>query len=263
MHARIATVAGLLLLVPGIGLSPRLPVATAAPPERVPVVVELFTSEGCSDCPPADTLLAQLDKLQPVKGALVIPLEEHVDYWDQQGWRDPFSSSIFTDRQKVYANRFGSASYTPQMVVDGKKAFVGSRSREAVDAITAAEQAPQAAITLTVGPGKDANQVIAAVRVDSFPAGMRDKADVRLAVTEDDLSSKVGAGENAGKHLTHRATVRKLQSAGHAEPDKPFSSEVKIGLEKDWKRENLHIVVFLENRSNGQIFGAATAPLAP
>ena len=251
-----------LLAVLSLHSARRVPPAPPAAP-RVPVIVELFTSEGCSDCPPADALLAQLDRQQPVEGALIIPLEEHVDYWDNQGWRDPFSSSIFTDRQQLYARRFGDGPYTPQMVVDGTAGFVGSRSSKALAAITAAEHVPQAAVSLAVSPGKDADSVLAAVRVDSFPAGVRDKAEVRLAVTEDELSSQVGAGENAGRHLVHRATVRKFQSAGHAEPGNPFSADVKIGLERGWKRANLHIVAFLEDRSTGQIFGAATAPVSP
>ena len=234
-----------------------------AEPARVPVVVELFTSEGCSDCPPADALLAQLGRTQPVAGALVIPLEEHVDYWDGQGWRDPYSSSIFTDRQEHYARRFGDPPYTPEMVVAGRSGFVGSRSSQAREAIASASQAPQAAVSLAVSHGQGADFVVAAVRVDSFPPGVHDQAEVRLAVTEDELSSQVGAGENAGRHLVHRATVRKFVSAGQAEPGKPFSADVKIGIERGWNRANLHVVVFLEELSSGKIFGAATASVAP
>jgi len=242
------------------------PPAAPVPPSpatRTPVVVELFTSEGCSDCPPADILLAELDRTQPVAGALIIPLEEHVDYWDSQGWRDPFSSAEFTDRQRTYAYRFKGGAYTPEMVVDGRTGFLGSAPRKALDAITSALNLPQAAVVLSLGPGADAASVKAEVHVESLPAAVREKAEVRLAVTEDDLSSRVGAGENAGKHLVHRATVRKLISAGRAEPGKPFSADVKIGLDRGWKRENLHVVVFLEGRSSGQIFGAATASVGP
>src|SRR5208282_6651789 len=235
----------------------------AAP--RVPVVVELFTSEGCSTCPPADALLAELDQKQPFAAAQIIPLEEHVDYWDNQGWRDPFSSSIFTERQAEYARRFGlSGPYTPQMVVEGHTEFSGTARARVPAAISGAVQVPQAAMTLRVTPGAVENaSLVATIRVDAFPAGVREKADVRLAVTEDGLSSSVGAGENAGRHLVHRAVVRKLVSAGHAEPGKPFSSDVKIAVERGWKRENLRVVAFLEGHSSGQIFGAATAPASP
>jgi len=238
--------------------------AAPADPPPVPVVVELYTSEGCSDCPPADVLLAELDRMQPVPGALIIPLEEHVDYWDRQGWRDPFSSADFTARQREYASRLHIPTpYTPQMVVAGRTEFLGSAPQKALAAIAAAEQVPQAAVAVTLDPGTDASSLKAEVRVESFPPGIREKAEVRVAVTEDDLSSNVRAGENSGKHLSHRATVRKFMSAGHVEAGKPFSADVKIGLERGWKRENLHVVVFLEGRSTGQIFGAATVPASP
>src|SRR5213595_2786377 len=133
-----------------------------------PVVVELFTSEGCSSCPPADLLLRRLQQEQPIPGAQVITLSEHVDYWNQLGWTDPFSSSFFTSRQQIYARTIKSTDvYTPQMVVDGSAAFVGSDDRKAFVAIMDAAKAPKAAIGL--GCGRD--PMTLQVRIDSPPAG--------------------------------------------------------------------------------------------
>jgi hypothetical protein len=244
--------------------SPARREARALPP-RNPVVVELFTSEGCSSCPPADALLAELDRTQPVPGALIIPLEEHVDYWNSDGWRDPFSSAAFTSRQEAYARRFGtSGPYTPQMVVAGRTELLGSASREARAAISAAAREPRIEVSLVVAAGTPPDAALrATIRVEAFPQGVREAAEVFLAITEDGLASQVSAGENSGHRLEHRAVVRKLISAGRAEPGRPFAANVDGRIAPAWKRENLRVVVFLEGASTGQILGAATSPAIP
>src|SRR5581483_8973602 len=125
-----------------------------------PVLVELFTSEGCSSCPPADQLLAKLESQQPVSGVHIIALSEHVDYWDRLGWRDPFSSAQFSQRQQVYSQVLrDSGPYTPEMVVDGATGFVGSESREALQAIATAARAQKAVVQISGGAGKLTIQV--------------------------------------------------------------------------------------------------------
>lgn len=142
-----------LLLALVLAASPRG--SHAAP--RTPVLVELFTSEGCSDCPPADTLLDTLIATQPIAGVEIIGLGQHVDYWDRLGWKDRFSSAALTRRQQVYQARFSTASmYTPQMVVDGRAELVGSDTAAARRAIERAMTAPHGVVRLTIdGAGGD------------------------------------------------------------------------------------------------------------
>lgn len=232
---------------------------------RVPIIVELFTSEGCSDCPPADELLAKLDSAQPVAGALIIPLEEHVDYWDSQGWHDPFSSHDFTARQTEYAGKLKlSTPYTPQMVVDGTTGFVGSSVQKALAAIAAAEHMPRAEVSLTLEPAAAPNAPLRAdIAVPALPAGVTESAEVWMAITEDGLASQVLAGENKGRHMEHRAVVRKLSRAGKMKAGQAFSDKVETKIPSSWKRENLRVDAFVSGSSTGHIYGAATARLAP
>ena len=122
----------------------------SAPGPRTPILVELFTSEGCSSCPPADALLGRLLREQPVASADVVPLELHVDYWDRLGWKDPFAAKAYTDRQQAYARALKIEDvYTPQMVVDGRDGFVGSDLSEARKAIAAAVDRPHLPLRVT------------------------------------------------------------------------------------------------------------------
>ncbi|HKM90438.1 MAG TPA: DUF1223 domain-containing protein [Candidatus Acidoferrales bacterium] len=250
------------ILAAPAGFSPSQRTQAAAP--RVPVVVELFTSEGCSDCPPADKFLAELGRTQPVAEALIIPLEEHVDYWDHDGWRDPFSDPLFTWRQQWYAQHFGLAGpATPEMVVDGRAQFLGRAVGKMREAIVESARAPRALVALTLAPGGEKGALQATIRIQDYPSNLPekdDKAEVRVAVTEDDLPSDVRAGENSGKHLEHQAVVRKLLSVGEVKPGEAFSKEVKIPLAREWNPEHLHVVVFLEAHSSHQIVGATTSP---
>src|SRR5262249_53559615 len=152
--------------------------------ERVPVLVELFTSEGCSSCPPADVLLMQLDQLQPIAGAEVIALSEHVDYWNYLGWADPYSSSTFSRRQEEYSDAFGGDKvYTPQMVVDGQREFVGSRVSEAKETIAKAAKTAKAKVSLTAMQ-PSAEGVSIKVDIDNLAnLSGSSKADLMLAIT--------------------------------------------------------------------------------
>jgi hypothetical protein len=218
---------------------------------RAPVVVELFTSEGCSDCPPADALLLELQQKQPVAGVQIIPLELHVDYWNELGWPDRFSSAAITARQQEYGRRFGLRSvYTPQMVVDGQDEFVGSDSRVALQKIAGAARGNKVNVALK----RDGDTVQVEI------SGGAAAGDVLLAVTEDGLASSVGAGENSGRQLHHTAVVRDLQLLGAAR-DGHFSARPALKLKPEWRRQNLRAVVFVQQPNFGPILGAASLPL--
>lgn len=226
--------------------------ARAASPARTPVVVELFTSEGCSSCPPADALLSKLDRDQPIAGARIIALEEHVDYWDHQGWRDTFSSPAITARQQQYGAALHVDNiYTPEMVIDGRREFVGNDPQRAFDEISKAAGESMMPIQLTV---KDLSAGRAVIAVSMTSPGR--PAELLLAVTETGLESDVQAGENAGRNLKHSAVVRRLSVIGKLKPGEPFSAQPAIKLSKIWKPENLHAVVFAQDRTTGKILGA-------
>jgi hypothetical protein len=213
-----------------------------------PVLVELFTSEGCSSCPPADRLLSHLQKDQPLAGVEVIVLSEHVDYWNQLGWTDPFSSSGFTERQQRYAVALQSEGpYTPEMVVDGATGFVGSDSPKALQVIAQAAKAPKANVVLRCA----ADPLSLAVHVDSD----HEDADVLLAIAENSLASNVTRGENRGRQMEHDAVTRRLTVIGHARKQQAFEAEPKIALDRSWRRENLSAVVFLQGRSTHRVLG--------
>jgi hypothetical protein len=240
---------------------------TRAAKAATPVIVELFTSEGCSTCPPADRLLAALEQNQPVAGAQIIALEQHVDYWNDQGWNDPFSSAFFTERQADYVRVLhANTSYTPEMVVDGATEFVGSNGHAALAAIAKSSQTAKATVVLEqrqdskAGPETAALSVRLETPLTNWDA--HEGADVILAITEDGLSSSVTRGENKGSELSHRAVVREMKVLGQVKSDGSFTADPDLKLGKNWKRQNLRAVVFLQTRRSLHILGAAEISLS-
>ena len=225
--------------------------------ERVPVLVELFTSEGCSDCPPADALLAKLDETQPIAGAQAIVLSEHVTYWNRLGWTDPFSFDAMTERQEDYGRRFGlDSSYTPQMVVDGTDQFVGGNGRALVDAMTKEAKTPKQAIAID-GAAWDHGAAQFSIHAN---ASQGTKLIAVLAA--DATHSEVARGENAGRTLHHTAVVRVMKEFG---PDTADGRQLKLpGGPLTQKTEStgpVRLVVFLVDRKSGHVLGAAQQTL--
>ena len=234
-----------------------------------PVIVELFTSEGCSSCPPADQLLSRLDKEQSIPGANIIALSQHVDYWNQLGWRDPYSSAQFSARQSSYAEAFGrDGVYTPQMVVDGHLEFVGSDTTKAREAITEAASSPKAKVQIEITPNtetRESGTVQFTVRVEDIPAiTAGDTAEVLLVITESDLSSSVARGENAGRNLRHTAVVRQLTTIGSISETKEgsFTAAPVVNILNKWRRDKLRAVVIVQERVSRHVLGAQAIELA-
>jgi hypothetical protein len=242
---------------------------------RTPVLVELFTSEACSSCPPADNVLARLESLglsaasvngrapfaKGARGPATIPpdieiiaLGEHVDYWDQTGWKDRFSSPLFSARQQDYGLAFKVASiYTPQIVINGAYQALGSDMRAVENAIRKAALDARADVRLA-----NAGSQTVSIKIGKLPPGSH-QAEMLLAITETGVETGVFAGENSGRFLRHAAVVRTLTSLGKLDPKRPgeYSAEARIAFLAEWNRQNLKVVLFVQDTTTRRILGAA------
>jgi hypothetical protein len=239
----------LAMIVPAAGL------AGAPDDRRIPVLAELFTSEGCSSCPPADSLLMKLDQSQPVEGVEIIVLSEHVDYWNRLGWTDPFSSPQFSARQAAYAHALGADVYTPQLVVNGREQYVGSDARAIQAALAGAASGPQVPVEIVSAQRQGAEAVV------TVSAGTG-QGDVWVAVADEHDESSVRQGENSGKTLAHVAVVRSLVKVGSINAAGTFQKLVRLPLAAGAKPAGTRIVAFVA-ASRGPILGASMVPLKP
>jgi len=240
------------------------PIAVNERNATVPVLVELFTSEGCSSCPPADDLLSKLVKTDTIAGVEVIALGEHVDYWNNLGWTDPYSKPDFSQRQRSYSEAFNLDSvYTPQLIVDGHEQLVGGDWNRAHAAIlkAAATQKGRINLALTTKAGLDQNSLIVKLTIDlkDLPSRSGEESEVLFAITEDNLRSQVSRGENSGRYLQHSAVVRELDVLGNiASHDETLVTEKSINLSPGWRRENLRAIAFVQERRSRRVIAAGT-----
>ncbi len=214
-------------------------------------LVELFTSEGCSSCPPAEKVLSDIKTDAEKNHKNIFCLEYHVDYWNRLGWKDPFSSFQYTNRQKNYCSVLNEESiYTPMMIVNGTESFTGSNSEKAKSAIASAL--------------KDEPSIELIARIDSimndtaFVYCQSSKTDknffLRLVITQNKLVSKIGKGENSGKTLNHEGVLRVFFSSEM----RNNSSQVKIPLKKFLPNKNCELIGFIQHKQTMKIL-AATA----
>lgn len=227
--------------------------ASASTPMAGVAVVELFTSEGCSSCPPAERVLGELARAAERDGRPVFTLAFHVDYWDGLGWADRFSDPAFSRRQEQYAKALKlSDIYTPQMVVNGTVQFVGSDRKAADRAIAAAlAKAQSAPVVLNVSGNKRDGY-----RVNTVVKGADPGTVVNVAVVEQGLSTAVKSGENGGRRLDEPSVVRWFKSAPLAE-----GKEIVVPSLPEVRAQNASVIVYVQRPENGMVLGAARASL--
>lgn len=209
------------------------------------VLLELFTSEGCPTCPPADANLAFLEREQPFKDTEIVTLALHVDYWNSVNWKDIYSSPLFSRRQQLYTQALKvDQSYTPQMVVDGQNQFAGGNLAKAQKTILEAAKTPKASVEVTAATDK------VKIKISDVPA--HQNATVFLAITENALVSN----RKTGAEPPHTSVVRILSPLGIlAAAQKSLELETILPTQPEWKKDNLRIVVFVQENASRKILG--------
>jgi hypothetical protein len=238
---------GISLLVPAVSISGSLP--------DPPLLVELFTSQGCSSCPPAEGLLNGWG-MELFHAGKVLPLSFHVDYWDYLGWKDPFSSPLFTERQGQYAGSLGSSSlYTPEMVVSGRVGFVGSDAGRARQEIESPDN-PKASVRVALGASPQADGIALKIRLEPTAASKtKGPWKIMVAVFENHLMTHVERGENRGRDLEENFVVRELAEIKNVTLEKTEWMNASIPIQSDWQKPFTGIAVFLEDGSTLKIGG--------
>ena len=223
-----------------------------------PILVELFTSEGCSSCPPADAFLEKLDTTQPVPGAQLIVLSEHVDYWDHDGWKDPNSSPAFTERQVAYIHALGLQDpYTPQIIVNGTSVLPTGDPQKTSQLFQEDAATPKDPVRIgdvTIDPG---NAGVLRTHIEADGSSDKRNAEVFVAVALDRVQSQVLHGENGGRRLTHVAVVQQLTKIGKLQKGKTFSENVQLKLKPGTDPKNVRVVAFVQEPGPGKLLGAA------
>jgi hypothetical protein len=252
----------LLLVTGAAGSKTHFPPADNS--ATTPVLVELFTSEGCSSCPPADALLEKMDALQPIPGTQLIVLSEHVDYWNHDGWTDPYSTASITDRQSAYVRALGlKTPFTPQFLVDGTAELQTHDTEQIVQFLRKAASAPKVPMRLASVSVEPGNPAIVQGRIESDLNSEKHKADVYVAIALDHADSQVLRGENNGRHLSHVAVVKEFAKVGKLEPGKSLSQDFRVKLKLPGPTSmNLRIVAFAQESGPGKVLGVVLKSVA-
>jgi hypothetical protein len=249
MHRHLRTIAA--------GISIAL-VAASAPAQRA-VLVELFTSEGCSSCPPADALLRQVNGTRTSGGQWIVGISEHVTYWNSLGWSDPFSSSLYTERQKDYSQRFHlEGVYTPQMVINGAEQIVGNDRAGLARAVETEEaQRPQMSLHILSMSVAQNTLTVNFSTVGDLPA---QGVDLIAVLADDSDRSNVQRGENSGRALAHVAVARSISRVARVQAAGERTVQIKIPSSIQ-ATQGHHLILFAQLPGNGRVLGTDTKPL--
>ena len=249
-----------LLLTPSADAASCGKVALLASGTRTASVVELYTSEGCDSCPPADKWFSTLSYQRDG----VVPLAFHVDYWDYIGWKDPFGKPAWAERQRSTVTRQGSRTvYTPQVMLDGKDARAWTfNSKFDAGLRDLASRPARAALTLSAALSASAPSAVeVAMNVNIPDAALRGESALFIALTENNLQSRVTAGENKGNTLKHNHVVRELIGPIPIRANGAIDIQRRLDLAEGWKRADLNIAGFVQNLRSGEVLQALSAPL--
>lgn len=224
-------------------------------------VLELYTSEGCSSCPPADRWLSSLSQ-RGVEPNAVVLLAFHVDYWNRLGWVDRFSQARFSQRQHdVAARNRGRQVYTPQLILDGRTLRAGTLPDDLDDRLRLISAQPAGA-TIYAGVLRQPTAVQVTVDADVPTPATRANADVWIATFENGLSSAVARGENAGALLNHDFVVRDLAGPFPIPSDGRRRVQQTIQTAPDWDLRRTGLAIFVQDRNTGAVLQAtATFPV--
>ena len=257
LPSRWAIAASILLAV-GVRVNAQASPDRAGSTAKHPVLVELFTSEGCSSCPPADEFVQKLDTLQPVPGAYLIVLSEHVDYWDHDGWKDPNSSHALTDRQNAYVRALGlSTPYTPQIIVDGTREM-GLTDLQAIEQIfREAVSTPKVPLRISTVTFDHSKSDLLRAHLEADQDNDNTTADLYLAIALDHTESQVLHGENGGRHLKHVAVVQQITKVGRLQKGKNLVEGVALKIKPGLAPNNLRVVAFVQKPGPGKLLGVA------
>ncbi|MCI4670854.1 MAG: DUF1223 domain-containing protein [Bacteroidia bacterium] len=213
------------------------------------VVIELFTSQGCSSCPPADRLLSSLLEEAEKNGQNIFPLSFHVDYWNYLGWRDPFSSKVYSNRQRRYANALSSGVYTPQMVFNGNSECVGSNRTKATSLIkNALDKAPKDKIAIGVKGMEDKT----ALRVDYEATGSSKNKIINFALVERNINTQVKRGENGGRKLHHDNVVREFKTLEYT-----GKGSIILNIPDGLDKSKSQVIAYTQDKGSLQVLGAS------